>query len=149
MILVGGTDTAEAIVMWLRTSDSRWARLLDTAIEYARFTRLHELYERHHAGGIIGYGPGTEKFADTFDAVKRAADEATRTVKSGDKRTEYDFLRKTRVSLGFGKLNHCTFDQNRPSQASPNWVAGGGLVRLVHHQIARVPLARTEHPLVP
>jgi hypothetical protein len=98
-------------------SDTRWARLLDTAIEHARFTRLHELYERHHAGETIGYGPGAENLANTFDAVKRAADEATRAAKSGDKRTEYDMLRKTRVSLRFGKLNHCTFDQDRPDGA--------------------------------
>jgi integrase len=46
-------------------SDTRWARLPDSAIEVARFTRPHELYERHHAGETIGYGPGAEKPAPT------------------------------------------------------------------------------------
>jgi hypothetical protein len=46
-------------------SDTRWARLPDSAIEVARFTRPHELYERHHAGETIGYGPGAKKPAPT------------------------------------------------------------------------------------
>lgn len=98
-------------------TDSSWAGLLDTAIEDARFMRLRDLYDQHHAGETIGYGPGAEKLADTFDTVKKAATEATRTAKTGDKRIEYDLLHKTRVTLRFGKLNHCTFDQNNPDGA--------------------------------
>lgn len=98
-------------------SDSRWARLLDTAIDDARFSRLHELYEQHHAGQRIGYGPGADKLTATFNAIKDAAAEATRAAKTGDARTEYDLLRKARISLRFGKLNHCTFDPTQPAGA--------------------------------
>ncbi|WP_329142874.1 integrase [Streptomyces sp. NBC_01456] len=98
-------------------SDANWARLLDTAIEDARFIRLRDLYDQHHAGRTIGYGPGADRLTETFDTVKKTAIEVTRTAKTGDKRTEYDLLRKTRISLRFGKLNHCTFDQNHPAGA--------------------------------
>ncbi|MET9079001.1 integrase [Streptomyces sp. NPDC004232] len=98
-------------------SDANWARLLDTAIEDARFMRLRELYDQHQAGQTIGYGPGADRLTETFDAVKKTAIEATRAAKTGDKRTEYDLLHKTRISLRFGKLNHCTFDQNHPDGA--------------------------------
>ncbi|MGV4923835.1 integrase [Streptomyces sp. BHT-5-2] len=98
-------------------SDANWSRLLDTAIEDARFMRLRDLYDQHHAGAVIGYGPGADKLTNTFNSVKKAAIEATRTAKTGDKRTEYDLLHKTRVTLRFGKLNHCTLDHNHPDGA--------------------------------
>ncbi|MEU9286230.1 hypothetical protein AB0D57_16285 [Streptomyces sp. NPDC048275] len=98
-------------------SDSNWARLLDTAIEDARFMRLRDLYDQHHAGQTIGYGPGADRLTNTFDTVKKTAMETTRTAKTGDKRTEYDLLHKTRIALRFGKLNHCTFDHNHPDGA--------------------------------
>ncbi|MEU1375939.1 hypothetical protein ABZ442_20095 [Streptomyces triculaminicus] len=69
-------------------SDANWSRLLDTAIETARFTRLRDLYDQHHAGETIGYGPGADKIAATFNAVKKAASETTRAAKTGDKRTD-------------------------------------------------------------
>lgn len=47
-----------------------------------------------------------------FDAVKHSLQ-----AKGGDKRIEYDLLRKTRLSIRFGKLNHCTFDETNPTSA--------------------------------
>lgn len=99
-------------------TDIAWAEHLDTAVDEARFRRLRDLYDRHHNGETIGYGPGAERLGTAFDAVKKAAAEhCTRTAVGGDKRTEYTFLRKTRISLRFGKLNHCTFDENNPAGA--------------------------------
>ncbi|MFZ3492336.1 hypothetical protein ACODT5_03685 [Streptomyces sp. 5.8] len=99
-------------------TDIAWAEHLDTAVDEARFRRLSDLYDRHHNGQTIGYGPGAERLTTAFDAVKKAAAEhCTRTAVGGDKRTEYTFLRKTRISLRFGKLNHCTFDENNPAGA--------------------------------
>ncbi|WP_369394660.1 hypothetical protein AB5J72_49530 [Streptomyces sp. CG1] len=42
-------------------SDENWARLLDTAVEDARFMRLRDLYDQHHAGRTIGYGSGADR----------------------------------------------------------------------------------------
>ncbi|MFF3460538.1 integrase [Streptomyces sp. NPDC002730] len=98
-------------------SDANWARLLDTAIEDARFMRLRDLYDQHHEGVVIGYGPGADRLTHTFNSVKKAALAATRAAKTGDKRTEYDLLHKARVTLRFGKLNHCTLDHNHPEGA--------------------------------
>ncbi|MGW3060695.1 integrase [Streptomyces goshikiensis] len=99
-------------------SDANWARLLDTAIEDARFMRLRDLYDQHHEGVVIGYGPGADRLTHTFNSVKKAALAATRAAKIGDKRTEYDLLHKARVTLRFGKLNHCTLDHNHPEGAN-------------------------------
>ncbi|MFG3000290.1 integrase [Streptomyces sp. NPDC048340] len=98
-------------------SDANWARLLDTAIEDARFMRLRDLYDQHHEGAVIGYGPGADRLTHTFNSVKQAALAATRFAKTGDKRTEYDLLHKARVTLRFGKLNHCTLDHDHPEGA--------------------------------
>ncbi|WP_416969351.1 hypothetical protein [Streptomyces sp. 4F14] len=61
--------------------------------------------------------PRCREAVGTFDAVREAATEVTRTAKTGGKRIEYDLLHKTRVILRFGKLNHCAFDQNNPDGA--------------------------------
>nr|WP_272923756.1 SAM-dependent methyltransferase [Streptomyces sp. SID3343] len=98
------------------STDPSWSRLLDTAIDDSRFTRLRELYDRHRDGEVIGHGPGADKLTAAFDTITRAT-QTTRTAKAGDRRTEYDLLRKARVSLRFGKLNHCTFDPDDPAGA--------------------------------
>jgi len=93
-----------------------WARYLDQAIEAARFNRLRELYQAHGRGEPIGYGPAAERLAKTFDAVVHAADQlrATGRARHGDARVEHDLLRQTRLSLRFGKLNHCALDESNP-----------------------------------
>jgi hypothetical protein len=93
-------------------SDSQWAKVLDTAVDEVRFTRLRELYDDHHTGKMIGFGPGAEKLKASFDAVKSAA-----AARHGDARVEHDLLRKTRINIRFGKLNHCTFDEANPAGA--------------------------------
>ncbi len=91
-------------------TDTAWATLLDTALDEARFTHLRDLYHEHHAGNTIGYGPAVQRLTTAFDAVKHTASS-----QHGDARTEYDLLRKARISLRFGKLNHCMFDENNPA----------------------------------
>jgi hypothetical protein len=93
-----------------------WARYFDQAIDAARFSKLRELYQVHRRGETIGYGPSVQRLATTFDAVADAADKlrATGQVRHGDARVEHDLLRRTRLSLRFGKLNHCAMDENNP-----------------------------------
>jgi hypothetical protein len=89
-----------------------WARYFDTALASARFDRLRDLYDSHRRGELIGYGPAGDRLRDTFDTVARTAQAA-----NGDARIEYDLLRKARISIRFGKLNHCTFDEADPAGA--------------------------------
>jgi hypothetical protein len=93
-----------------------WARYFDQAINAARFDRLRELYQAHRGGEPIGYGPAAERLAATFDAVAHAADQlrATGRARQGDARVEHDLLRRTRVSLRLGRLNHCALDEANP-----------------------------------
>lgn len=93
-----------------------WARYLDHAIESARFNRLHELYQAHRRGEPTGYGPAAERLTKTFDAVTHAAEHlcATDQANHGDARVEHDLLRRTRISLRFGTLNHCALDETNP-----------------------------------
>jgi hypothetical protein len=93
-------------------TDTSWAVLLDTALDQARFTHLRDLYDEHHAGHSIGSGPAAERLSSTFRAIRQTA-----LARQGDTRTEYDLLRKARVSLRFGKLNHCLFDDSNPAGA--------------------------------
>jgi hypothetical protein len=93
-------------------SDNAWAALLDTELEQARFAHLRELYDEHHAGRGIGTGPAAERLTSAFRAIQQTA-----VARQGDARTEYDLLRKARISLRFGKLNHCLFDDNNPAGA--------------------------------
>jgi hypothetical protein len=50
------------------------------------------------------------------DAVAHAAEQlrATGRARHGDARVEHDLLRRTRLSLRFGKLNHCALDETNP-----------------------------------
>jgi hypothetical protein len=96
-----------------------WAAHFDTAQEAARFERLTELYDAHRRGEVIGYGPGAQRLRDAFDTVAHAADEqrATGQARHGDARVEHDLLKRARVSIRFGTLNHCTLDDANPIDA--------------------------------
>lgn len=93
-------------------SDTAWAALLDTELEQARFALLRELYDEHRAGNSLGTGPAAERLAGAFRAIQQTVQ-----VRHGDARTEYDLLRKARISIRFGKLNHCLFDDTNPAGA--------------------------------
>ncbi|MCQ4081954.1 integrase [Streptomyces sp. RB6PN25] len=93
-------------------TDTTWAKLLDSAVDDIRFTRLREFYDDYHSGKAIGFGPGAERMMAAFDTIRRTAQ-----ARQGDARVEYDILRKTRISIRLGKLNHCMFDENSPAGA--------------------------------
>jgi hypothetical protein len=93
-------------------TDTAWAKLLDSAVDDIRFVRLREFYDDYHSGNTIGFGPGAERMTAAFDTVRRTAQ-----ARQGDARVEYDILRKTRISIRLGKLNHCMFDENSPTGA--------------------------------
>ncbi|MFG1995227.1 hypothetical protein ACGFJ7_35160 [Actinoplanes sp. NPDC048988] len=93
-------------------SDNAWAVLLDNELEQARFAHLRELYDEHRTGDSLGTGPAAERLAGAFRTVQ-----ATALARQGDARTEYDLLRKARISIRFGKLNHCLFDDTNPAGA--------------------------------
>ena len=90
-----------------------WARHLDDALASTHFQHLRDLYDTHRRGKTIGYGPAADRLRDTFDSVTRACEQAHQ----GDARVEYDLLRKARISIRFGKLNHCTLDEANPAGA--------------------------------
>lgn len=90
-----------------------WSRHFDDALSSARFQRLRDLYDTHRRGETIGYGPGADRLRDTFDNIANA----TEHTHHGDTRVEYDLLRKVRISIRFGKLNHCTLDEADPTGA--------------------------------
>ncbi|MFE0577564.1 hypothetical protein ACFW2Z_22960 [Streptomyces sp. NPDC058866] len=87
--------------------DPSWARQLDTAIEERRFQRLKDLYTADSRGENIGFGPGAERMREAFAAVRQQAETLRSTGKAqrGDIRVEFDLLRRTRISIRFGKLN--------------------------------------------
>ncbi|MFG2133144.1 hypothetical protein ACGFNV_35955 [Streptomyces sp. NPDC048751] len=92
-----------------------WAHLR-TAISERRFERLAELFAADGRGEPIGYGPGADRLRETFAAIRAKAAEmrATNKAQRGDVRVELDLLRRTRLSVRFGKLNHCTMDDANP-----------------------------------
>lgn len=99
--------------------DPTWAKYLDDAIAERRFNRLKELFDADGRGGTVGYGPGADRMRETFQAVRRRAEElrSTGQAQRGDARVEYDLLRRTGFPIRFGKLNHCTMDDNNPTGA--------------------------------
>jgi hypothetical protein len=99
--------------------DTAWEKLLDTGAADARFARLSEFYDAHHAGKTIGFGPAAQKLTAVFDAIRKTAqDTATASeARQGGSRAEYDLLRKARIPIRFGKLNHCTLDESNPAGA--------------------------------
>ncbi|SOR84460.1 MULTISPECIES: hypothetical protein [Streptomyces] len=93
-----------------------WAEHLRTAISERRFERLAELFAADGRGEPIGDGPGADRLRETFAAIRAKAAEmkATSQAQRGDLRVELDLLRRTRLSVRFGKLNHCTMDDANP-----------------------------------
>ncbi|MFG2483376.1 integrase [Streptomyces virginiae] len=92
--------------------DPAWAAHLDNTVHAARFRRLKDLYEAHGRGENIGFGPGAERLKDVFDQIT-----ATAKARHGDARVETDLLRKARITIRFGILNNCLFDERQPSGA--------------------------------
>lgn len=89
-----------------------WAAYFDDALADARFEKLRDLYDAHRRGKVIGYGPSADHLRATFDAVTASAQ-----AQHGDARVEYDLLRKARITVRFGALNHCTLDVVNPIDA--------------------------------
>lgn len=99
--------------------DPSWARYLDTAIGERRFERLRDLFDADSRGENIGYGPGADRMREAFAAVREKAEALRNTgqAQRGDIRVEHDLLRRTRFSIRFGKLNHCTMNDDDPTGA--------------------------------
>ena len=94
-------------------ADTAWADHLESAIEAARFRRLEDLYQTHKSGEPIGYGPAAERIGQVFDDIR----DTTR-ARGGDATVERALLLKARISLRFGVLNHCAFDETNPTGAA-------------------------------
>ncbi|WP_329375186.1 hypothetical protein [Streptomyces sp. NBC_01483] len=96
--------------------DPSWARLLDTAVNERRFQRLRDLFDADRRGETIGYGPGADHMREAFAAVREKAEalRASGRAQRGDILVEHGLLKRTRLSIRFGKLNHCTLDENNP-----------------------------------
>ena len=94
-------------------ADNSWAEHLESAIDAARFRRLEDLYQAHKTGEPIGYGPGAERMAQTFNDIQHTAQ-----ARGGDATVERALLRKARISIRFGVLNHCVMDENNPVGAA-------------------------------
>lgn len=92
--------------------DPAWAEHLDNAVHAARFRRLKDLYEVHGRGQDIGFGPAAERLKGVFDQIT-----ATVKARHGDARVEMDLLRKARITIRFGTLNNCLFDERSPAGA--------------------------------
>jgi integrase len=88
-------------------ADSAWADHLDSAIDAARFRRLEDLYQAHKTGQTVGYGPAADRLSETFNEIQQSVK-----ARDGDATIERSLLRQARISLRFGSLNHCAFDEN-------------------------------------
>lgn len=93
-------------------SDSTWAEHLQSAVDAAKFRRIRDLYNEHTSGKAIGFGPGADRIKETFDQIKE-----TVAARGGDARVEHSLLRKARITIRFGTLNHCLFDEMNPTGA--------------------------------
>ncbi|MER5842939.1 hypothetical protein ABT099_22135 [Streptomyces prasinus] len=95
---------------------SSWARHLDNAVAERKFQRVKELFAADSRGETIGFGPGADRMREAFAAVREKAAElrATGKAQRGDLRVEHDLLQRTRFSIRFGKLNHCTMNDDDP-----------------------------------
>lgn len=93
--------------------DAAWAEHLDSAIDAARFRRLEDLYQAHKGGEAIGYGPAADRMAGMFAYIHQTVQARGR-----DATVERALLRKTRISIRFGTLNHCAFDENNHAGAA-------------------------------
>jgi hypothetical protein len=103
---------ANAVTRSYAAADTSWADYLKDAIEVARFRKIKELFSLHKEGQPIGFGPGADRLASTFDKIITTAK-----ARGGDARVEEDLLRKTRVTIRFGTLNNCLYDDTNPSGA--------------------------------
>jgi hypothetical protein len=97
-------------------NDACWARELETVIADRRIDRLTDLFDADTSGGHIGFGPGADRIREAFSAVRTQAEQlrATGQARRGDIRVEHDLLLRTRISIRFGKLNHCTMNDDDP-----------------------------------
>jgi hypothetical protein len=93
-------------------ADVSWADELQTALDAGRFRRFKELFGMHKDGKPIGYGPGAERVKTVFDGII-----ATVKATGGDARTENDLLHKARITVRFGMLNNCLYDEANPAGA--------------------------------
>ncbi|MDW6064023.1 hypothetical protein SAZ11_46310 [Streptomyces sp. FXJ1.4098] len=100
---------ANASTRGYAASDTQWAKYLGDALDNVKFRKIKDLYERHTAGGQIGFGPGAERVKDAFDQIN-----ATVKARNGDARTADSLLRTTRIHIRFGMLNNCTADHTNP-----------------------------------
>ncbi|MFD7555503.1 hypothetical protein ACFV9E_13345 [Streptomyces sp. NPDC059835] len=89
-----------------------WARHLDSAIEAARFRGLRDLFHAHKGNEPIGFGPGADQLSRTFDKIRD-----TVAAQGGDSTVEHALLKQARVSIRFGTLNNCLFDEANPAGA--------------------------------
>ncbi|MFI7356222.1 integrase [Streptomyces avidinii] len=92
--------------------DATWAKYLDDAVHAARFRRLKDLYGVHSRGEEIGFGPAAERLKAAFGQIT-----ATVKARHGDARVEDDLLHKARITIRFGTLNNCLFDERYPAGA--------------------------------
>ncbi|WP_280725294.1 hypothetical protein [Kitasatospora sp. MAA4] len=90
-----------------------WTRFLEQAVEAARFRGLRELFALHREGQPIGFGPGAEQLKDAFDSIRE-----TVAAQGGDTLVEEGMLRRARISIRFGTLNNCLFDEASPAGAA-------------------------------
>ncbi|RKE05023.1 hypothetical protein [Streptomyces sp. TLI_171] len=99
--------------------DPKWARHLTQAIHERRLQRLTDLFDADTRGETIGYGPGSDRLRDAFADIRHQADHLRTTgqARHGDARVEHDLLRRTRISIRFGTLNHCTMNDADPAEA--------------------------------
>ena len=54
-------------------ADNSWAAHLESAIDAARFRRIEDLYHAHKTGEPIGYGPGADRIAQTFNDIQHSS----------------------------------------------------------------------------
>ncbi|MEV4840382.1 hypothetical protein AB0K05_38160 [Nonomuraea sp. NPDC049486] len=98
-------------------ADVAWAGLLDQALDAARFRRLKELFGLHKDGKPIGFGPGADRVKDAFDDIIATVQARGGDARGGDARVEEDLLRRAHITIRFGVLNNCLFDENNPAGA--------------------------------
>ena len=94
-------------------ADKSWAAHLESAIEAARFRRLEDLYRPTRPANpsdTVQALTGSAKPSTTFSTAVQA--------RGGDETVERSLLRKARISIRFGALNHCVLDEKNPAGAA-------------------------------
>ncbi|WP_200870925.1 integrase [Amycolatopsis keratiniphila] len=100
---------ANRVTQGYAASDPSWSKHLESAIDAARFRRIKDLYQAHKNGHPVGFGPGAAQISKAFDEIQESV-----AARGGDARVEESLLRKARITIRFGTLNHCLFDPNNP-----------------------------------